>query len=125
MPLVVIILMVVGYFAALALLLAYAVVFVSPRFPANRADAAGDPGARTDEYLLEDELRDKLPPREPVDPVCGKSASLTGLHTWPSHGRVYYFCSESCRRRFARNPEAYVFPSGKLRPRFGRLGKLS
>jgi YHS domain-containing protein len=115
MPLVVIILMVIGYFVALALLLAYVVVFVSPRFPASRADATDDPGAPAGESRPENDLRDGLPRHDPVDPVCGRSASLSGLHTWPSHGRVYFFCSESCRKRFARNPEAYVSPASPIR----------
>lgn len=118
MSLIVIILMAVAYIAALALLFAYIAVFIAPRLAARRTDQAGDLAARTDEYLLEEDLRDQQPQRDPVDPVCGHGASLTGLHTWPFHGRVYYFCSESCRKRFARNPNAYVHPSGKPRLRF-------
>ncbi len=121
MSLIVIILMVLAYIAAVALLLVYVVVFVAPRFASANSDLAGDFKQRAEEYLAEQELGHRQPHRDPMDAVCGNTASLTGLHTWPFHGRVYYFCSESCQKRFARNPGTYVLPSGKPRPRLRHL----
>lgn len=123
MTIFVVILMAVAYIAMVALLLAYVVVFIAPRFTSGQTDPADNLGRRADEYLLEEELRNKLPRRNAIDPVCGQCASLTGLHTWPFRGRVYYFCSESCQKRFARNPGAYVLPSGKPRPVFDHFCK--
>lgn len=123
MSLIVMILMAVAYVAAVALLLAYVAIFVVPRFTTDQTDPAGNLGRRAEEYLREEDLRDKQPHRGSVDPVCGQAASLTGLHTLPFHGRVYYFCSKSCQKRFARNPSAYILPSDKPRPVFDHFRK--
>ena len=43
------------------------------------------------------------------DPVCGmaieeKKAAATATH----EGRTYYFCSESCKTKFAQEPTRYA-----------------
>ena len=43
------------------------------------------------------------------DPVCGMevergSAAATSLYG----GRTYYFCADSCKEQFDRNPEQFV-----------------
>jgi Cu+-exporting ATPase len=46
-----------------------------------------------------------------VDPVCGMMvdrARAAGSHGHA--GRDYYFCSESCRQRFAADPERFLAP---------------
>lgn len=123
MSFIVIILMIMAYIATVALLLAYVVILVAPRFATANSDPAADSERRAEEYLADQEHMRRPPRRESVDPVCGQDASLTGLHTWPFHGRVYYFCSKSCQKRFARNPGAYVLPSGKPRPRLDHFCK--
>ena len=52
-----------------------------------------------------------------VDPVCGIDVMSRGRAGWrvdrqaestEYDGTVYYFCQESCRREFERDPEKYV-----------------
>ncbi len=43
----------------------------------------------------------------PVDPVCGMEVSTTKLKA-VYKGKLYYFCSDSCKRRFEENPEYYL-----------------
>src|SRR2546427_11475562 len=43
------------------------------------------------------------------DPVCGMAVDAeTAEHTHEYRGRTWYFCSESCRRKFAAEPERYA-----------------
>ena len=43
------------------------------------------------------------------DPVCGMTiAEKDAVGTAEHQGITYYFCSEGCRRRFARNPSEFV-----------------
>ncbi len=44
-----------------------------------------------------------------IDPVCGMEVDpATAKYTADHHGQHYYFCSESCRTRFVKNPEAFL-----------------
>jgi YHS domain-containing protein len=45
---------------------------------------------------------------EAIDPVCGMRAdsSIAPL-AFDAKGRVYYFCSSTCRDEFQKNPELY------------------
>ena len=58
--------------------------------------------------------------RDVVDPVCGMTVdpARTNLHT-VHDGQDYYFCSESCLRRFRADPGAFL----KLEPTTGHLGQ--
>jgi len=48
---------------------------------------------------------------EAVDPVCGMTVTTRGArHTAEHGGRVFYFCSPSCRQRFVADPQAYPTP---------------
>jgi xanthine dehydrogenase accessory factor len=48
-------------------------------------------------------------PQEAVDPVCGMAVAVLGArHTAEHQGRLYYFCSPSCQRRFLADPQAYA-----------------
>jgi xanthine dehydrogenase accessory factor len=51
-----------------------------------------------------------VPPRdEAVDPVCGMTVVAEADARRVDHdGRVFWFCSEACRRAFARDPTAFV-----------------
>lgn len=120
---VVIILIAAAYIAAVALWVAYAVLFAPPRFAPADPDPAGGSERRAEEYLARQKHVRRPRRRDSADPVCGRAASLKGLYTWPFRGRVYYFCSDSCQRRFARNPDAYVLASGKPRPVFDHFCK--
>ncbi|MGE0559754.1 MAG: YHS domain-containing protein [Burkholderiales bacterium] len=53
--------------------------------------------------------RDPAPDGETKDPVCGMSISpgKAGA-TAVAEGRIYYFCSITCREKFERSPEKYV-----------------
>ena len=47
------------------------------------------------------------PPEAPRDPVCGMTVEHGELAL--SHGgQTYHFCSEECRRRFAKSPQRYI-----------------
>jgi xanthine dehydrogenase accessory factor len=44
-----------------------------------------------------------------TDPVCGMTVIVdSARHHLERHGRVFWFCSEGCRRAFARDPSAFV-----------------
>jgi YHS domain-containing protein len=44
-----------------------------------------------------------------IDPVCGMNVenSENAPHT-NYEGRIYYFCSDECRRAFDANPTRYI-----------------
>ena len=43
------------------------------------------------------------------DPVCGMTVDPhTARHRYTFNGRPYYFCSASCREKFAANPGQYL-----------------
>jgi P-type Cu+ transporter len=43
------------------------------------------------------------------DPVCGKPVEPTRAAGAAMHrSRAYYFCSETCRRRFEADPDRYT-----------------
>lgn len=44
-----------------------------------------------------------------TDPVCGMSVDTARAAATVEHeGKTYYFCSESCRKAFEREPEKYT-----------------
>ena len=44
-----------------------------------------------------------------IDPVCGMAVDpATAAASAERDGKVIYFCSEGCRRRFLANPAAYA-----------------
>ena len=50
-----------------------------------------------------------------IDPVCqmhlnelATSAEMAPTATVEHDGRIYYFCSETCRERFEENPARYI-----------------
>jgi P-type Cu+ transporter len=44
-----------------------------------------------------------------VDPVCGMTVDpLTGVHKLEHEGHTYYFCTDSCRIKFAKHPGSYL-----------------
>jgi P-type Cu+ transporter len=47
-----------------------------------------------------------------VDPVCGMAVDpLTGVHNLEHDGHTYYFCADSCRTKFAKEPGRYIKPT--------------
>ena len=42
------------------------------------------------------------------DPVCGMAVRPSESASLEYGGKKYYFCCESCRRKFERNPKLYV-----------------
>jgi YHS domain-containing protein len=111
-PVFVIVLILLAYVFAVALLVAYVATFVAPR---SRRDAGPGPdfGRRDDALLLRQAFARLLPRPRPLDPVCGRKAPLNGLHSCAYLGRVYYFCSDDCRDHFARRPHAYLSETGE------------
>jgi YHS domain-containing protein len=48
-------------------------------------------------------------PTEAVDPVCGMRAdSSSAPLAFDAQGKVYYFCSSTCRDEFQKDPERYA-----------------
>ena len=51
-------------------------------------------------------------PAEAVDPVCGMTVDVaTATYTLVHAGTTYYFCCAGCRRRFEKDPAAWLTPS--------------
>jgi len=52
----------------------------------------------------------------PVDVVCGMEVSTGTRFKTVYKGKVYYFCSDACRRAFERNPDYYLEhgPTGRM-----------
>ena len=52
-----------------------------------------------------------------IDPVCGMTVDpYAGKPTYDHHGHTYYFCSEGCRIKFAKEPDRYLDKSGEPEP---------
>ena len=50
----------------------------------------------------------KAMPETIIDPVCGMKVDPMTTNLVASYqGRDYYFCAESCRRAFEKNPDKY------------------
>jgi len=64
-----------------------------------------------------------LATNEDVDPVCGMTVDRSSAGTATFQGKTYYFCSDSCRKKFEDSPAAYaakvVNPSGAQGRRHG------
>ena len=43
-----------------------------------------------------------------VDPVCGMTVDRSSASSAVFQGKTYYFCSDSCRKKFAASPAAYA-----------------
>ena len=43
-----------------------------------------------------------------IDPVCGMEVDTSTQYKTVYKGRIYYFCSPVCKRRFEENPEYYL-----------------
>ena len=47
-----------------------------------------------------------------IDPVCKMQVNETkAAGTSEYHGKTYYFCAVSCKRKFDENPEKYLKPA--------------
>ncbi|MBC8013847.1 MAG: heavy metal translocating P-type ATPase [Methyloceanibacter sp.] len=52
-----------------------------------------------------------------IDPVCGMTVDPhAGKPTYDHKGRIYYFCSDGCRTKFAADPERYLTKVGQPEP---------
>lgn len=52
-----------------------------------------------------------VPPTQEIDPVCGMTVDTVDAKSSVFDGRIYYFCSASCRDRFEVNPTAFAGPA--------------
>jgi membrane fusion protein, copper/silver efflux system len=98
-------------------------VRLGDRVVVEKGLALGERIAVSGNFLIDSESRFRsaaenwapAPTKEVNDPVCGmgvdpaKAARLTGRYK----GTTYYFCSESCKRKFDANPERYVSAGGR------------
>ncbi|MDT8283237.1 MAG: heavy metal translocating P-type ATPase [Gammaproteobacteria bacterium] len=46
-----------------------------------------------------------------IDPVCGMTVTIESEHSLQHNHHDYYFCSLSCRDKFAASPETYLNPA--------------
>ncbi len=52
-----------------------------------------------------------------IDPVCGMTVDIhAGKPTYDHEGHTYYFCSEGCRTKFAKEPERFLDKKGEPEP---------
>lgn len=52
-----------------------------------------------------------------IDPVCGMMVDVhAGKPTYEHKGHTYYFCSEGCRSKFAKEPERFLDKKGEPEP---------
>ena len=52
-----------------------------------------------------------------IDPVCGMMVDIhAGKPTYEDEGHTYYFCSEGCRIKFAKEPERFLDKKGEPEP---------
>ena len=49
-----------------------------------------------------------IPPTKDKDPVCGMIVETAKAKTSVYAGRLYYFCSTSCRDKFEASPVSYI-----------------
>jgi YHS domain-containing protein len=49
-----------------------------------------------------------VPPTKDKDPVCGMTVETAEAKTSVYAGRLYHFCSTSCRDRFEASPVSYI-----------------
>jgi RND family efflux transporter MFP subunit len=74
-------------------------------------------------FLIDSESRFRLaaanwtpaPAKEVDDPVCGMGVEPAKASRFTSKykGATYYFCSESCKRKFEAHPQGYVSAAGR------------
>jgi YHS domain-containing protein len=98
-------------------------VRLGDRVVVEKGLAPGERIAVSGNFLIDSESRLRAaaenwtpaPAKEVNDPVCGmgvdpaKASRLAGVYK----GTTYYFCSESCKRKFDANPRSYVSGSGR------------
>jgi P-type Cu+ transporter len=48
-----------------------------------------------------------------IDPVCGMTLGAVAPHRHAHAGRLYHFCSDGCRTKFAAQPERFLSPRGR------------
>lgn len=59
-----------------------------------------------------------------TDPVCGMSVDkATAKWTYAYKGETYYFCGESCKAAFAKDPEKYLAGPAAGKPMRGMMGQ--
>ena len=49
-----------------------------------------------------------VPPKKDKDPVCGMIVETAKAKTSVYSGRLYHFCSTSCRDKFEASPSSYI-----------------
>ncbi len=47
-------------------------------------------------------------PEKARDPVCGMTVDTASAKSSVNDGRIYYFCSQSCRDKFESSPASYT-----------------
>lgn len=60
------------------------------------------------------------------DPVCGMRLDLRINDIQAKYqDRRYYFCAESCKRKFLEDPANYIKPKGWWRRYLDRMGRIN
>jgi YHS domain-containing protein len=55
-----------------------------------------------------------VPPNKDKDPVCGMIVETAKAKTSVYAGRLYHFCSTSCRDKFEASPGRYIAPADNV-----------
>lgn len=55
-------------------------------------------------------------PEDAKDPVCGMTVKTAAAKSSVHNGRVYYFCSATCRDKFETAPGQYAQAAGRAAP---------
>jgi xanthine dehydrogenase accessory factor len=76
----------------------------------RRGHGNGNP-VHVNETIHEDEESQKKEEEEAIDPVCGMTVEIGSTSLSATYqGKVYYFCSAGCQRKFTAQPEKYIQP---------------
>ncbi|ARM76757.1 YHS domain-containing protein [Acidianus manzaensis] len=51
-----------------------------------------------------------------IDPVCGMEVDETSKYKTMYKGKIYYFCSNGCKKEFEKDPEKYLKEGPKGMP---------
>ena len=56
-----------------------------------------------------------------LDPVCGMEVNPSSAEAFSEYGgQTFYFCSETCREQFDRDPQKYLDATDRVQARLHR-----
>jgi Cu+-exporting ATPase len=64
--------------------------------------------------MTQEAIGDDLKEKSRQDPVCGSPVDPDRAPRALENGREFFFCSETCQKRFKENPAVYIGSSPNL-----------